>query len=32
VCASYGQRVIRLMDGRIVEDIDVAEYPRLARG
>jgi len=32
VCASYGQRVIRLVDGRIVEDIDVAEYPRLARG
>jgi len=32
VCASYGQRVIRLVDGRIVEDIDVAESPRLARG
>jgi ABC-type lipoprotein export system ATPase subunit len=32
VCASYGQRVIRLVDGRIVEDIDVAEAPRLARG
>jgi putative ABC transport system ATP-binding protein len=27
VCASYGQRVIRLMDGRIVEDIDVGETP-----
>ncbi len=32
VCASYAQRVIRLMDGRIVEDIDVAEAPQLARG
>jgi ABC-type lipoprotein export system ATPase subunit len=31
VCASYGQRVIRLVDGRIVEDIDVTETPRLAR-
>jgi putative ABC transport system ATP-binding protein len=31
VCASYGQRVIRLMDGRIVEDIDVvADSPTLA--
>jgi putative ABC transport system ATP-binding protein len=27
VCASYGQRVIRVMDGRIVEDIDVGETP-----
>jgi putative ABC transport system ATP-binding protein len=27
VCASYGQRVIRVMDGRIVEDIDVSETP-----
>jgi putative ABC transport system ATP-binding protein len=25
VCASYGDRVIRLVDGRIVEDIDVTE-------
>jgi putative ABC transport system ATP-binding protein len=25
VCASYGQRVIRLLDGRIVEDIDVGD-------
>ena len=32
VCASYGQRVIRLVDGRIVEDIDVGETPRLAQG
>jgi ABC-type lipoprotein export system ATPase subunit len=29
VCASYGQRVIRLVDGRIVDDIDVVEPPRL---
>ncbi len=27
VCASYGQRVIRVVDGRIVEDIDVGETP-----
>jgi len=32
VCASYAQRVIRLIDGRIVEDIDVAESPQLAQG
>jgi putative ABC transport system ATP-binding protein len=32
VCASYAQRVIRLIDGRIVEDIDVAEAPQLAQG
>jgi ABC-type lipoprotein export system ATPase subunit len=25
VCASYGDRVIRLVDGRIVEDIDVRD-------
>ena len=25
VCASYGDRVVRLVDGRIVEDIDVTE-------
>jgi putative ABC transport system ATP-binding protein len=25
VCASYGHRVVRLMDGRIVEDIDVSD-------
>ena len=25
VCASYGDRVVRLVDGRIVEDIDVSE-------
>jgi putative ABC transport system ATP-binding protein len=27
VCASYGQRVMRVVDGRIVEDIDVGETP-----
>jgi len=27
VCASYGDRVVRLVDGRIVEDIDVSERP-----
>lgn len=32
VCASYGQRVIRLIDGRIVEDIDVASSTRVAHG
>ena len=31
VCASYGHRIVRLIDGRIVEDIDVTETPRLAR-
>jgi putative ABC transport system ATP-binding protein len=25
VCASYGDRIVRLVDGRIVEDIDVSE-------
>jgi putative ABC transport system ATP-binding protein len=25
VCASYGQRVVRMLDGAIVEDIDVSE-------
>jgi putative ABC transport system ATP-binding protein len=25
VCASYGERVVRLLDGRIAEDIDVTE-------
>jgi len=25
VCASYGERVVRLMDGQVVEDIDVTE-------
>jgi len=29
VCASYGDRVVRLIDGRIVEDIDVSERPTL---
>ena len=29
VCASYGDRVVRLVDGRIVEDIDVSERPTL---
>jgi ABC-type lipoprotein export system ATPase subunit len=32
VCASYAHRIIRLTDGHIVEDIDVAESPRLAQG
>jgi putative ABC transport system ATP-binding protein len=32
VCASYAQRVIRLIDGRIVEDIDVTDSVKLARG
>ena len=34
VCASYGQRIVRLVDGRIVEDIDVsqADRPSSARG
>ncbi len=27
VCASYGERVVRLLDGRVVEDIDVTEGP-----
>jgi putative ABC transport system ATP-binding protein len=31
VCASHGQRVIRLMDGRIVEDIDVADAVQVVR-
>ena len=26
VCASYGDRVVRLVDGQIVEDIDVTEH------
>jgi putative ABC transport system ATP-binding protein len=25
VCASYGERVVRLRDGQVVEDIDVRE-------
>ena len=25
VCASYGERVVRLVDGQMVEDIDVTE-------
>jgi putative ABC transport system ATP-binding protein len=32
VCASYGQRVIRLMDGRIIEDIDVGDPAQVAIG
>jgi putative ABC transport system ATP-binding protein len=27
VCASYGDRIVRMVDGRIVEDIDVSEKP-----
>ncbi|TMA82864.1 MAG: hypothetical protein E6J77_15175 [Deltaproteobacteria bacterium] len=27
VCASYGERVVRLLDGQVVEDIDVTEGP-----
>jgi putative ABC transport system ATP-binding protein len=29
VCASYGDRVVRVVDGQIVEDIDVTEPPEL---
>jgi putative ABC transport system ATP-binding protein len=25
VCASYGQRIVRVLDGRVVDDIDVSE-------
>ena len=31
VCASYGHRVVRMMDGRIVDDIDVSETAILVR-
>jgi len=32
VCASYGDRVLRLVDGGIVEDIDVTEHPDPGEG